>query len=150
METNCVLLPPIDEEDMALKESDAVILDAAYRFIALQAKGPELLEKAEDRLLSGTPGTIYLKRRGHRALSYTDFENIVNAHGTAEDKQTLIDFTQAKVDLQQRLDNTRSIGLVLEQAELTKNEFYYRVKQPSKWKAEEVIKLMGVLDRLRV
>ncbi|RZK44299.1 MAG: hypothetical protein EOO61_04320 [Hymenobacter sp.] len=150
MQTNCVLLPPINEEDMALQESDLAILEAAQRYITLKQKEPALLELTEDRLLSGTPGTVYLKKLGHRPLTSADFENIVKAYGTDEDKRALTDFTQAKAELQERLNNTRSIGLVLEQAELTKNEFYYRVKQSDRWKPEEIVKVMEVLDRLRI
>lgn len=150
METNFVLLSPIDEEDMALTESDAAILDAAQRYITLQQKMPALLNSADDRHLSGKPGTVYLKKLGHKPLTAKDFANIVDGHGSVEDRQVIHDFAKAQTDLRDRLGETRSIGLVLEQAEMTKDLFYYRAKYPEKWKAEEMIKVIEVLDRLRV
>lgn len=135
---------------MALQESDAAILDAAQRYTVLLQKAPTLLELAEDRLLSGTPGTVYLKKLGHRPLTAADFESIVKAHGTDEDKQSLTDFIEAQSATSVRLKETRMIGFVLEQAEITRDLFYYRMKQPNKWKPEEIVKVMEVLDRLRV
>ncbi|QJD81546.1 hypothetical protein [Spirosoma rhododendri] len=135
---------------MALIESDAAILNAAQRYIALQQKTPALLDLAEDRQLSGKPGTVYLKKLGHKPLTAKDFENVVIAHGSTDDKQIIQNFVKAQIDLRERLGDTRSIGLVLEQAEMTRDLFYYRVKHPEKWKAEEMIKVIEVLDRLRV
>jgi hypothetical protein len=153
METNSVLLRPENEivvDDMFLRETDAGILSAAQRYIELQTKSSELLANAEERLLSGTPGTVYLKKLGHRPLSSTDFENIVNAHGTPEDKQTLIDFGAAQHALQERLRTTKAIGLVLEQADIARDLFYKRTKRPDLWKPDEVIRVMNVLDRIQV
>ncbi len=153
METNSVLLRPVDiieDDDMFAREGDAGILAAAQHYSELQSKTSELLANAEDRLLSGSPGTVYLKRLGHRPLSPADFENIVKAHGTAEDKQAFEAFTQAQINLRDRLKTTKIIGTILDQAGITKDLFYNRVKQPNLWKPEEVIKIMTVLDRLQV
>lgn len=153
METNSVLLRLSDiivEDDMFQREGDADILAAAQRFIELQSKTVELLENAEDRLISGSSGTIYLKRLGHRPLTPTDFENIILAKGTLEDKQALADFTKAQIAIRDRLKTTKIIGTILDQAEITKDLFYNRVKQPHLWKPEEIVRIMNVLDRLQV
>lgn len=135
---------------MALKKSDERILDATKRFIELQTKTNDLLARAEDRHLSGSAGTVYLKRLGHRPLSTTDFETLVNAFGTPEDKQSLSDFAQAQQELTDRMKATRAVGLALDQTGMTKDLYYNRLKKPELWKPEEVIKLIDVLDRLRV
>lgn len=150
METNFVILSSIEEEDIALREGDIDILSAARRYIDLEGKQGDFLERVEDRLLSGTSGTIYLKKLGHRALTSADFENIVKTLGSQEDKQTLIEFSQAQVDFKDRLATTRAIGLVLEQADITRDLLYKRAKRPDLWKAQEIIKIMDVLDRMRV
>lgn len=150
METYFVILPSSEQDDMALRESDARILDAAARFSALQNKTSELLARAEDRHLTGSPGTIYLKKLGHRPLSTADFESLVNNLGADEDKQTLLDYRQAQIDMSARLKATKAIGVVLEQAEVSNNHFYNRVKKPYLWETGEVIKIMEVLDRMRL
>ncbi|GAB2547299.1 hypothetical protein [Spirosoma aerophilum] len=150
MESIFVDSPPIEVDDNKLREIDAVISSATQRYIAVQGKTKELLDRGEDRLLSGSPGTVYLKKLGHRALSTDDFENLIQALGTQEDKQALIDFAQAQLDLQERLKSTKVIGLVLEQAGITRDLLYKRAKRPDLWKPEEVVKIMEVLDRLRV
>lgn len=150
METNFVILPSIEEVDMALRESDAKILAATHQYEGLQGKTGEWLAGAEDRLLSGSPGTIYLKRLGHRALSSDDFENLVRSLGTSEDQQALIDFGVAQQELTERLKNTKAIGLVLEQAAITRDLLYKRAKRPDLWKPDDIKKVMEVLDRLRV
>lgn len=150
METILVDSPPINIDDMALRESDERILDAAKRFMAVQANTSELLARVEDRHLSGSPGTIYLKRLGHRPLSGLDIASIINALGTQEDKLALVDFGLAQQELTDRIKTTKVIGLVLEQAQMTRDLYYNRLKKPDLWKPEEVIKLIEVLDRLRV
>ena len=150
METIFVLSPPIEENDMSLREEDAGIESAALRYTVLQGKTNEFLKRAEDRHLSGTPGTVYLKKLGHRALTNADFETLVKELGTDEDRQTVVDFAQAQLVLGERLKTTRAIGMVLEQANITRDLFYKRAKRPDLWKPEEVTALMEVLDRLRV
>lgn len=153
METNSVLLRSkeiIEDDDMFSREGDAGILAAAQRYIDVQNKTSELLAEAKDRLFSGSPGTVYLKKLGHRPLTPSDFENVVNAHGTPQDQQAVIDFGKAQLDLRDRLKTTKIIGVILEQAGITKDLFYNRVKQPNLWKPDEVIKIMTVLDRLQV
>lgn len=150
METILVDSPPIKGDDMALRESDERILDATKRFIELQAKSNDMLTRAEDRHLSGSAGTIYLKRLGHRPLSTADFESLVNAFGTAEDKQALTDFGLVQQELTDRMKATRAVGLALEQTGMTKDLYYNRLKKPELWKPEEVIRLIEVLERLRV
>ncbi len=150
METNYVSLPVIEVDDMALKESDAAILEATHQYMAVQAKSSELIARAEDRHFSGSPGTIYLKRLGHRALSTADFDNIVNALGSEDDKKALTNFLQAQKDLQERLKTTRAIGLVLEQSDITRDLLYKRAKRPDLWKPEEIIKIMDALERMRL
>ena len=153
METNCVLLPSdiaIEVDDMFVREGDAAILAAAQRYIELQSKTSELLTNAEDRLLSGSPRTVYQKRKGHRSLTSADFENLVRAKGTQEDKEALADFLKAQINIRDRLSTTKIIGIILDQAGMTKDLYYNREKQPTLWKPEEVIKVMSVLDRLQV
>ena len=150
METFLVDSPPIKLDDTALRESDERILDATKRFMAVQGKIPELLSRTEDRHFSGSPGTIYLKRLGHRALTQSDFENVVNALGTQEDKLSLVDFSLAQQELTDRMKTVKVIGLILEQADMTRDLYYNRLKKPDLWKPEEVVKVIEVLDRLRV
>jgi hypothetical protein len=150
METFLVDSPPIKVDNMAWGENDDKILADTHRYLALKGRQSELLEQAEDRHISGSPGTVYLKRLGHRALSSEDFESIVNAVGSPEDKQTLVDFRTAQQRLQERLNNTRSIGLVLEQADIQRNLFYKRVERYDLWKPEEVVRIMEVVKRIQL
>ena len=150
METIFVDSPLIEVDDIALREIDAVILSATKRYVEVQAKTKELLERAEDRLLSGSEGTIYLKKLGHRPLSSADFTNLVNTLGSDEDKKALVDFAQAQEALQERLKTTKVIGLVLEQADITRDLFYKRAKRPDLWKPEEILTVIDVLERIRV
>lgn len=143
--------PPIKVDDeMAWGEIDDKILSVTHRYIALQGRERELLDRAEDRHISGSPKTIYLKRLGHRALSLEDFESIVKAVGSPEDKQTLVDFRETQQQLQERLNNTRSIGLVLEQADVQRNLFYKRVTRFDLWKPEEILRVMEVVKRIQL
>ncbi|UHG94710.1 hypothetical protein [Spirosoma oryzicola] len=153
MATNSLILSPeveIEEGDMFSREGDAAIMVAAQHYIEVQNKTSDFLSRVEDRHLSGSPGTVYLKKLGHRPLSAKDFDSIVNAVGSQEDKQAVSNFGKAQLDLAERLKSTKIIGVILEQAEITRDLYYNRAKQPHLWKAEEVIKVMNVLDRLQV
>ena len=56
----------------------------------------------------------------------------------------------AQQELTERLKNTKAIGLVLEQAAITRDLLYKRAKRPDLWKPDDIKKVMEVLDRLRV
>lgn len=151
MDTFFVILDPVIEiENIELEVQDQEIRATAERYRQAQQKADQLKVEAEDRLLAGTAGTIYLKKKGHRPLSVTDVEQIIRAMGNEEDNQSLTDFTQAQINLSQRLQGAKNIGLILEQAGITYMNYYKRLSQPELWKAEQMIAIVDVLDRLRV
>ena len=135
---------------MAL-ESDLAIRHAAERYLESLQKVDELKNEAEDRLFSGSPGTIYHKRLGLRPLTKEDKENIVGARGTEEDRQSLVDFNQAQIDLSQRLKSVgRLIGPLINQAELNRFNYYPRLKRPELWTADEMVRVVDVLIRFQI
>lgn len=152
MEANCVILDPIINLDLIeLAVQDQAIRIAAEGYIQTQHKADELKVTAEDRLMSGTPGTVYLKKMGHRPLAVGDIQMIIGAMGTQDDKQSLSDFSQAQQQLSERLKPIgQFIRLVLEQADIPYMVYYGRLKRPDLWKAEQMIRIVDVLDRLRI
>lgn len=151
METNFVILEPIKEDNTELAVHDEEIRLAAERYAQTKLRADELKASAEDRLFAGSPGTIYLKKLGHRPLSTADINQIIGALGTEEEKQSLVDFTRAQELLSQRLKPiSQYIRLVLEQAEVPYPQYYKRLDQPELWKAEQMIAIIDVLTRLRV
>ena len=149
MNTNFVSLTPIKEDD-TLESLDATIRLAAEKYIALQRAANEMKAEAEDRLFTGSPGTIYLKKRGHRKLSVEDISQLISAKGTDEDRAALAEFATAQTNLSERLQKADSIGLILKQAEIAYMNYYKRIGQPELWTPEQVIQIVDVLDRLRV
>ena len=136
--------------EMAI-ESDVVIRHAAERYLEVLKKVDELKNEAEDRFFSGSPGTIYLKRLGHRALTTEEKEGIIEAKGTEEDKQLITDFWEAQVNVNQRLKPlSQFISLVHDQADLPRGTYYRRLKRPTLWTADEMIRVLDVLARLQI
>jgi hypothetical protein len=151
METFLVDSPLIKADDEMALESDLIIRHAAERYLEAIKKADELKVGAEDRLFSGTPGSIYLKRLGHRALTKEEKETIVSAKGTEEDKRAMVDFSLAQENLSQRLKPIgQFVRLVLDQAELAKANYYARMNRPDLWTPDEMIRVVDVLTRLQI
>ena len=151
MEANCVILDPINEDDEMGLESDQAIRLAAERYAQTIQKADELKVEAEDRLFSGSPGSIYLKRLGHRALTSDEKEKIIEAKGTQKDKEVIIAFSEAQAELSRRLKPiSQHIRLVLDQAEVPYPNYYMRLKRPSLWKHDQMIRIIDVLARLQI
>jgi hypothetical protein len=150
MDTNFVVLAPMEEQDLPLEWTRDHLLTAAKRYIALQDKARELLPMADDSLLSGTPGTVYLKKMNHRPLSGEDSDKIIRALGSDEDKIALATFTQAQQALSERLKKTKGIGLIMEQAAVPYLKQRRRIANPAMWKAEEMISVVETLKRLQL
>ncbi|GAA4465220.1 hypothetical protein GCM10023189_45530 [Nibrella saemangeumensis] len=126
------------------------ILNVAQKYLTLQKKANVLARSASDELLSGSAGSAYLKRMGHRPLTTEDVERLINTLGSEEDRKALSAFQQAQELLNQRLWQTKNIGLVLEQAAIPYDLFYKRKKRPDLWKPEQMISIVDVLQRLRL
>ncbi|AUD06723.1 hypothetical protein [Spirosoma pollinicola] len=126
------------------------IIDAAKNYSTVLHKATELVSQATDDLFSGTPATIYLKKMGHRQLTSEELKNIITALGSAEDKQIVQDFQQAQLELSQRLQNTKNIGLLLKQAKIPYQQAYARFSRSDLWKPEQMIQIMEVLRRLQL
>lgn len=151
MEANCVDLGLVEdkEPDMSLDE----IKDIAVQYQGLTEHAHTLLEQGqvEDRLLTGSNSHKYLKVKGHRALTKEDIESIINALGTEAERKAIPVFSQAQIDLTERLKNTQHIGLIMQQADINYNSQYYkRVTRPDLWKPEQIIRVIEVLQRLRL
>ncbi|GAA4419291.1 hypothetical protein GCM10023187_53460 [Nibrella viscosa] len=133
-----------------LGTTDAQIVEAAQKYLTLQKKANELASSASDELLSGSSGSVYLKRMGHRSLTTEDIERIINTLGSEQDREFLQAFQRAQESLNLRLVKTNYLRLVLEQAGIPQDSYYSRRKRPDLWKPEQMITLIEVLQRLRL
>ena len=133
---------------------DAEILRIAIQYSELEKQAEEQAKNwvtdVELRHLSGSKETAYLKKLGHRPLTKGDIINLVLVYGSEQQKQVVADFKQAQADLSNRLEKTSNLGLVLKQAGINYNTYYLRNKEPGRWKADEIIEVMNVLERLRL
>ena len=133
---------------------DTEILRIAAQYIELmkqaviQAK--EWLPDVELRHLSGSEESAYLKKKGHRPLTKGDLTTLILLYGDADQKQTVESFKVAQGDVSKRLEGMSNLGLLLSQAEVNYNTYYIRRKDPERWKAEEIINIMNVLERLKL
>lgn len=150
MDANFVSLIPIKEIDIALKFQDEIIQRAADAYIKTLQEVNQLKADAEDRHLSGSPGTIYLKKMGHRALTVDDINQLIEAKGSDEQRAARIAFVEAQESLSRRLKPlSQNIRMILEQAEIPYPQYYKRLTQPDLWKPEQMLRVIEVLDRLR-
>ncbi len=130
--------------------SDDQILLATKQFIDVQTKVKEQLTAAGDELLSGSAGTIYLKRMGHRSLSAEDSQRIIKALGTDEDRKALVTFEGPQQAITQRMKKAKAKGLILTQASITLPGWRKRVVDYTLWKPDQIIQVIEVLKRMRV
>lgn len=135
---------------MPFGATEEQIIDAAKNYLATLEKTGELVSQAPDDLFSGSPATIYLKKLGHRPLTAEDYQNLINALGSEQDKQILHDFQQAQQAITHRLQHTKSIGLVLRQAKIPYQQAYARFSRSDLWKPEQMIQIVEVLQRLQL
>ena len=127
------------------------IINAAQNYVNVLQKAEELVSQATDDLLSGSPATIYLKKLGHRPLTSEDSDSVINALGSADDKRMVHEFRQAQEAMSERLQQTKSIGLVLKQAKvISYNLAHKRIKRSDLWKPEQMIQIMEVIKRLQL
>lgn len=147
---NFVILAPPIVHYMPFGAAEEQIIDAAKNYSTVLHKASELVTQAPDELLSGSPATIYLKKLGHRPLTSEDLTNVINALGSADDKQIVLDFQQAQLELSQRLQQTKNIGLVLKQANIPYQQAYARFSRSDLWKPDQIIQIMEVLRRLQL
>ena len=131
-------------------QMDELIKRQATQYARLADESQQWLAGAEDRLFSGSPGTVYLKKMGHRPLTKKDVDSLVNALGTAEQKQQVVDYSHAQRQLTERLKTTQNIGLVLSQAAVSYARYYQRESRPELWKPGEIIAITEVLERLKL
>jgi hypothetical protein len=83
-------------------------------------------------------------------LTTEDVQSLISALGSADDKQIVLDFQQAQLELSQRLQHTKNIGLVLKQAKIPYQQAYARFSRSDLWKPEQMIQIMEVLRRLQL
>lgn len=145
-----VILEPVEQTLSALKPNDDFILQVAQDHLAAAEHAKQLLVDAEDRLIAGSPGTIALKRYGHRPLSPADVENIIAVHGSTVDKQAIADLGRAQRALSDRMKLVKHIGLVLEQADIPYPQYYQRLSKPELWKPQQMVTVIEVLKRLQI
>ena len=150
MQANFVILALEEEQSMPFGAIEEQILAAAKQYILLLEKVNELVGQAPDAILSGSPSTIYLKKLGHRPLTSEDSQAVINALGTEQDKQLVVDFGLAQEAISQRLQVTKNIGLVLKQAKIPYDQVYKRFKRTDLWKPEQMIQIIDVLRRLQL
>lgn len=135
---------------MPFGATEEQIINAAKNYLTTLEKTGELVSQATDDLFSGSPATIYLKKLGHRPLTAEDYQNLINALGSEQDKQILHDFHQAQQAITHRLQRTKSIGLVLKQAKIPYQQAYARFRRSDLWKPEQMIQIVEVLQRLQL
>ncbi len=150
MDANFVILAPEETQIMPFGAAEEQMLTAANEYSTVLEKANELVSQAPDAILSGSPSTIYLKKLGHRPLKTEDAEAVINTLGTDADKQVIIDFKQAQESLNERLQNTKNIGLVLKQSNVPYDQMYKRGKRPDLWKPEQIIQIIEVIRRLQL
>jgi hypothetical protein len=150
MDTNFVILAPLKLQIMPFGAIEEQILQAATDYLAVLDKANELVSQANDDLISGSASTVYLKKLGHRPLKTEDSEAIINALGSEEDRQAVINFKKAQESISERLQNTKNIGLVLKQAKIPYDQVYKRAKRTDLWKPEQMIQIIEVIRRLQV
>lgn len=150
MTTNFVSLTPMEEQDMPLEWTRDHLLAAANRYIPVVEKAKELLGQADDSLLSGSAGTVYLKKMGHRPLSGEDSEKLIQTLGSEEDQAVLTTYSQAQEALSQRLQRTKGIGAIMEQAGIAYMQLRRRIAKPELWKPEQMIEVIEVLKKLNL
>lgn len=150
MDTNFVVLAPMEEQDLPLEWTRDHLIAAAKGYLAVVEKAKQLLPTVDDSLLSGTPGTIYLKKKGHRLLSAKDSENIIQTLGTDEDKLALKSFSQAQQNVSERLKKTKRILDVMEESGIIYMTYSRRLARPELWPAEDIIKVVETLKRLNL
>ncbi len=140
----------MEEQDFPLEWTRDHLLVAAQRYITVLEKAKTLLPAAEDRLLSGSAGTVYLKKMGHRPLSGEDSERLIQTLGTDDDKRALISFSQAQQILSERLSKTKGIQFIMEQAGVPYLKQRRRLSKPELWKPHEMIQVVEVLKRMQI
>lgn len=151
---------PMAKEELSGPERDAQlhrdteILQSARQYLEMEKWAEQQskvwLPNVEERQLSGSKESAYLKKLGHRALTKGDTLNLVLIFGDEEHKQRIARFKQAQTDLSNRLDKMSNLGLVLKQAGINYNTYYLRKSEPGRWKVDEVIAIMTVLERLNL
>lgn len=134
--------------------TDEQILQITLQYIKAQERATELVKNTEEeivmRVLTGAAGSIYLKRKGHRPLSATDIEKLIGQLGTDVEKRAVKEFPEAQRSLSGRLAQADPIGLVIKQVGMLYDTYYTRLNNPSRWKTEEITKVIDVLGRLRI
>lgn len=137
-------------QDEPRQSADQGIIRKASQYEALREQANQWLSNAEDRFIGGSKETKYLKKLGHRALSKADVETLVRALGNDEQKEQITAFERAQTELSKRLAAISNIGLVLNQAGVNYNTYYLRLTRPQLWKADEMIAIMTVVERLKL
>lgn len=133
---------------------DTEMLQCAKEYNELEKQADEQvkdwLHNVELRHLSGSKESAYLKKLGHRPLTKGDIINLVLIYGDDKQRQVVEAFKQAQLDLSNRLDKMSNLGLVLKQAGINYNTYYLRKSEPERWKADEVVTILTVLERLKL
>ncbi|WP_157627066.1 hypothetical protein [Spirosoma luteum] len=148
------------KEELSIPEREAQLLrdteigQSARQYVEMEKWAEQQIKNwlpnVDERHLSGSKESAYLKKLGHRALTKGDLLNLVLTFGDEQHKQRITSFKQAQTDLSNRLDKMSNLGLVLKQAGINYNTYYLRKSEPERWKAEEVIAVMTVLQRLKL
>lgn len=137
-------------QDETRQLPDQEIMRQASQYEALREQANGWLPDAEDRFIAGSKETKYLKKLGHRTLSKADVETLVRALGNDEQKELITAFERAQAGLSKRLAAISNLGLVLNQAGVNYNTYYLRLARPELWKADEMIAIMAVVERLKL
>lgn len=138
----------MEEQDLPLALTRNQLIKAATQYIDVLKKAKDLLPNVDDKLLAGSAGTIYLKKKGHRPLSSEDSETIIKSLGTDEDRTALAEFAQAQQSLSERLKKTKGIVAVMELAGIPYLQHQRRISKPELWKPEQILKVVEVLKQM--
>lgn len=130
--------------------SDDQIRQVATEFTQLLETAKQLAPTAESRLITGARSTVFMKKKGQRELSEEDIQNLIGRYGDEHQKQLFDLFPEVQKALTARLQETKYIGLILEQADIPYPQYFTRIERPDLWKPDQILRIIDVLKRLQL
>lgn len=144
------------EERLAQKKIDDHIRQVATAYLDFEKRAPDQAKQWLNRpgvdasILSGGDRSIRMKLTGLRPLTKQDVNNLFGQFGDESSKQQITLFSQAQQQFNERLQKSPYIGLILSQASIHYNSYYEWLKRPDLWSAEDMIRILSILERLDI
>jgi integrase len=138
---------------MPFGATEETIVTAARHYLTLRQRAAELAKEMPDGLLPGAPRSVAQKRTGLRPLTAEDVQTLIDRLGTDSERRHLAEYQQAQQAFNDRLERTRPLRLLLDQAHIPYDQAYLRIKRqkrPDLWKPEQILEVMSVLRRLDI